>query len=126
VTLPTEPNPTPKYYRFYGLAFSKRTIFDAGGRPVIYLPDKEGGWIPDEQKWRHVRYEIGSAYGDHPVDFTHEREWRLPGDLDLAKVVGLYVLVWSYTEAKELAGMKTSIQQLIRGFLPMEHITTML
>jgi hypothetical protein len=51
---------------------------------------------------------------------------RLPGDLDLAKVVGLYVLVWSYTEAKELAGMKTSIQQLIRGFLPMEHITTML
>jgi hypothetical protein len=62
-------------YRFYGLAFSKRTIFDAGGRPVVYLPDNEGEWIPEEQKWRHVRYEFGK------VDWTHEREWRVPGDL---------------------------------------------
>jgi hypothetical protein len=69
-------------YRFYGLAFSKRSIFEAGGRPVIYLPDSEGEWIPEDEKWRQVRYEYGS------VDWTHEREWRLPGDLDLTKIPG--------------------------------------
>ncbi len=55
-------------YRFYGLSFSKKTVYAAGGRPVIYLPDNEAHWIPLEQKWRHVRFEFGK------VDFTHERE----------------------------------------------------
>ena len=36
-----------------------------------------GHWIPAEERWRHVRYEPPQ------VDFTHEREWRVPGDLDL-------------------------------------------
>jgi hypothetical protein len=116
---PSEANEKGKY-RFYGIAFSKRTIFDAGGRPVIYLPDAEGTWIPADQKWRHVRYEIGS------VDFTHEREWRVPGDLDLTKVPGLYVLVWNPSEAKEILKVATTLEGLIRGVLPMEHITTML
>jgi hypothetical protein len=79
-TPPSEVNAQGKYYRFYGLAFGKRAIFDAGGRPVIYLPDNESAWIPDDQKWRHVRYEIGS------VDWTHEREWRLPGNLPVKTV----------------------------------------
>jgi hypothetical protein len=116
---PSEANERGKY-RFYGIAFSKRTIFDAGGRPVIYLPDTEGTWIPADQKWRHVRYEIGS------VDFTHEREWRVPGDLDLTKVPGLYILVWSPSEAKEILKVATTLEGLIRGVLPMEHVTTML
>jgi len=40
----------------------------------------KGEWIPEEQKWRHVRFELGK------IDWTHEREWRVPGDLDLTKV----------------------------------------
>jgi hypothetical protein len=68
-------------YRPYGIAFSKRTIFDVGGRPVIYIPDTEGDWIPIAQKWRQVRFEL-----DKEIDWTHEREWRLLGDLDLSKV----------------------------------------
>jgi hypothetical protein len=63
-------------FRFYGIVLSKRAIFEAGGRPVIYLPDYEGGWIPDGEKWRHVRFEHGT------VDFAHEREWRVLGDLE--------------------------------------------
>jgi hypothetical protein len=107
-----------KKYRFYGLAFSKQTIFKAGGRPVIYLPDAEAGWIPDDEKWRHVRYEIGS------VDWTHEREWRLPGDLDLTKLAGCYALVWSYSEVRELEKVVTAAP--VRGVLPMENLTMML
>jgi hypothetical protein len=114
---PSESNEKKKY-RFYGLAFSKRTIFEAGGRPVIYLPDSEGGWIPQDQKWRHVRYEFGS------VDWTHEREWRLPDDLDLTKVPGCYALVWSCAEVEELQKLETRVP--VRGILPMEHLTMML
>ena len=107
-------------YRFYGVAVSKKAAFAAGGRPVIYLPDEEGQWIPTEQKWRHVRFEFAA------VDFTHEREWRVPGDFDLTKTPGIYVLVWNPTEAKELYEMKSPLSKLIRGVLPMEHITQML
>jgi hypothetical protein len=107
-------------YRFYGIALSKQSVFEVGGRPVIYLPGAEAGWIPPEEKWRHVRYEHGQ------VDFTHEREWRLQGDLDLKKVRGLYVVVWSVSEAKELTKLATPLDDKIRGILPMEHITGML
>src|SRR5262249_23479887 len=62
-------------YRFYGVALSKQAVFDAGGRPVIYSPDNEAGWIPSDQKWRQVKFEPPH------VDWTHEREWRVPGNL---------------------------------------------
>lgn len=107
-------------YRFYGIALSKEAVFSAGGRPVIYLPDNEGQWIPPDHKWRHVRFEMGT------VDFTHEREWRVLGDLDLTKVPGIYVLVWSPSEAKEVYEMTSPVSERIRGVLPMEHITQML
>jgi hypothetical protein len=108
-------------YRFYGIVISKQAIFDAGGRPVIYLPDTEGQWIPAEEKWRHVRFEAPF------VDFTHEREWRVPGDLDLKKLgKGFYVIVWSATEARELAKFSTPVSAQILSVIPMENITGML
>jgi len=107
-------------YRYYGVAVNKKAVFEAGGRPVIYLPDDEGDWIPSDQKWRQVRFEYGS------VDFTHEREWRSPGDFDLNKVPGLYVLVWSASEAKEIYQLSCPVKSLIRGVLPMQHLAEFL
>jgi hypothetical protein len=107
-------------YRYYGIAISKEAAFKAGGRPVIYLPDDEANWIPDDQKWRHVRYEFGD------VDFTHEREWRIPDDLVLTQLPGIYVLVETPSEAKEVFAMEISIKKLIRGVLPMKHLFNML
>ncbi|MFT7007646.1 MAG: hypothetical protein ACJAXJ_002175 [Colwellia sp.] len=69
-------------YRFYGVAINKKGAFELGARPVIYLPDNEGDWIPQDQKWRHVRYEYDK------VDWTHEREWRKKGNLNETKTVG--------------------------------------
>ena len=85
---------------------------------VIYFPDSEGKWIPDDERWRHVRYEPPG------VDWTHEREWRVADDLDLKKVSDLYALVWSYGEVGLLQEVATEIP--ILGILSMEHITTML
>ncbi|MGJ4996383.1 hypothetical protein ACQR0Z_18310 [Bradyrhizobium sp. HKCCYLS3077] len=107
-------------YRFYGVALSKQAVFGAGGRPVIYLPDNEASWIPSEQKWRQVKFEPPH------VDWTHEREWRVPGDLDLTKVPGIYVIVWGAHEAREILNLKCPVETLIRGALPMEHLNMML
>jgi hypothetical protein len=104
-----------KRYSPYGIAISKRAAFSMGARPVIYLPDAEGGWIPAEEKWRQVRFEHGT------VDFTHEREWRLPGDLNLEKLPGFYALVWNPTDANRLRDVLSKYKNL-RGVLPMEHL----
>ena len=42
---PVGPSSTARY-RFYGIAIGKRTMFEVGGRPVIYLPNSEGHSIP--------------------------------------------------------------------------------
>jgi hypothetical protein len=106
-------------YSHYGIAISKKTAFEAGGRPVIYLPDAEGAWIPEDQRWRHVRFEYGS------VDWTHEREWRLQGDFDIRSAIGFYILVWHPGEVDRLKEVTEGYSN-IRGYLPMYHLLSML
>jgi len=117
-TRPTEEQPHPRY-EFYGIAISKWSGFRSGARPVIYLPDAEAGWIPPDQRWRHVLFVHGQ------VDWTHEREWRCPNDVDLTQL-GFYVIVWSAAEAKEVTQLNTPLKDSILGVLPMEHISDML
>lgn len=64
-------------YAPFGLMFSKRWLYERGGRPVIYQADAEYHLLPEEARWRHVRYEPSSV---PPIDFTWEREWRLQCD----------------------------------------------
>ncbi|MBV9154659.1 MAG: hypothetical protein JO097_00220, partial [Acidobacteriaceae bacterium] len=64
----------PSRYAPFGLMFNKSFVFAAGGRPVIYEPESEFMVLPEEIRWRHVRYEPTS---EDPVDFTWEREWRI-------------------------------------------------
>lgn len=61
-------------YEPYGVAVRKEWLFARGGRPVIYQPDNEYYLLPEEIRYRHVRYEPGI------VDFTWEREWRIKVD----------------------------------------------
>ena len=65
----------PSRYAPFGLMFDKAWVFAHGGRPVIYEPENDFSTLPEEMRWRHVRYE---PVGDAIVDFTWEREWRLP------------------------------------------------
>lgn len=109
-----------KRYSTYGLAVSKESIYELGGRPVIYLPNNEAEWVPDDQKWRQVRFE----YPD--IDWTHEREWRLPLDLKLNSVRGIYVLVSTATEAKEIHSLQWPYKEWLRGVLPMEQLNRFL
>ena len=63
-------------------------------------------------KWQPAR-----DFGDRHI---------IPGDLDLKKVPGLYVIVWSPQEAKDIANLKCPVNSLIRAVLPMQHLNMML
>jgi hypothetical protein len=116
-----EDKPKDARYRYYGVAVSKEAAFTHGARPVIYLPDNEASWIPEEEKWRHVRYEYGS------VDWTHEREWRVQGDFDLTAVPGIYVICWHANEVRTIKkALGENMAKKVRGFLPMSHLNQML
>lgn len=61
-------------YEPYGVAVPKEWLFARGGRPVIYQSEDEYVQLPEDVRYRHVRYEPGN------VDFTWEREWRIKAD----------------------------------------------
>jgi hypothetical protein len=64
-------------YSAFGIMFEKSWIYDRGGRPVIYQPDSDFALLPEQLAWRHVRFDLA---GPPIVDFTWEREWRIPCD----------------------------------------------
>ena len=68
-------------YRAIGLAFSKRYIYSKGGRPVIYERlDIAKGFVNENEWWRIVSFDLSND--DLIVDWTHEREWRIKGNLE--------------------------------------------
>ena len=62
-------------YSRCGIVVPKAWLFELGGRPVIYQTDKEFDDLPESYRWRHVRFDPSNG-----VDFTWEREWRIPID----------------------------------------------
>lgn len=74
-----------------GLAFPKSYIFQQGGRPVMYEGKETAKKIlPPEEHWRIVDFSLMNKV--NIVDWTHEREWRLPADefhFDLSRAVVL-------------------------------------
>jgi len=72
-----------------GLAFPKSYIFQQGGRPVMYEKKETAKKIlPKDEWWRIVDFNLMDR--ENIVDWTHEREWRLPADefhFDLSRAV---------------------------------------
>ncbi len=65
-------------YRPFGVMVDKKSVFEQGGRPVIYQPESEYDKLHEDHKYRHVRFEpTNQAYS---IDHTWEREWRLKAD----------------------------------------------
>lgn len=76
-------------YTYLGIAFPKPYIFQNGGRPVLY-EEKELAkkFLPKDEWWRIVDYNLSNE--KKIVDWTHEREWRMPTDefhFDLSKAI---------------------------------------
>jgi len=68
-------------YRAVGVAFPKDYLFKRNARPVIYeKTDTAKQFLPNKDWWRIVPLDLSNENAF--IDWTHEREWRLPGDLD--------------------------------------------
>ena len=112
--------PSRHPYDYYGIALSKQSGWNRGARPVIYLPDAESHWIPEAEKWRHVRFE------PEEVDFSHEREWRAEGDFSLDDI-GFYVIVPDKEQEDYIrSGLHEIAERHIHGFLHMNILNQFL
>jgi len=58
-------------YQPYGVIVDKRWLYSKGGRPVIYGPGSDFHKLPEEMRFRHVRFELDR---DPTIDHTDERE----------------------------------------------------
>lgn len=89
-----------KRYCGVGLAFSKREVFQKGGRPVFYEETEIAKKLLHKSEyWRIVNFSIPSN-SENMIDWTHEREWRLPNDMkfevNLAHVVLYDKKCWDF------------------------------
>ena len=67
-------------YLGFGIRFHKDFIYQNNGRPVIYDDTNQAKeYLHKSDWWRIVRLDLSDE--NHMVDWTHEREWRVPGDL---------------------------------------------
>jgi hypothetical protein len=100
----------------YGLLLHKHDVFVAGGLPVIYgldhcveLNEGDDGYdpqrrlldptrLPYEEQYRFVTF--APTRSPHPVDWTHEREWRWAARGPHAGPEGLYYLAANYANAR--------------------------
>jgi len=78
----------PNNRRGYGIIISKTTFWALGGRPVIYTDNTTPDYWPTNERFKLVYTDLCKM---NPVDWTHEREWRMKGDLNLQQLyVGGY------------------------------------
>ena len=85
-----ETNPNGR--RGYGLIVYKRAFWHLGGRPAIYDHDPGRPAWPEDQRFRLIRTNLTRQ--PEPVDWTHEREWRFRGDLNLNVILGAEYGCW--------------------------------
>lgn len=63
--------PHDPMYAPYGIGFSKKSIFKAGGRPVIYGLEEEKALLSEDIHWRFQKM-------DFPIpNYSWLREWRI-------------------------------------------------
>lgn len=59
-------------YEPYGIAVSKKWLFEQGARPVIYDDENSSSKYPEALRYRFVPYDPTNG-----IDYTWEREWRI-------------------------------------------------
>ncbi|MEW8192094.1 MAG: hypothetical protein AB2793_00170 [Candidatus Thiodiazotropha sp.] len=60
----------------YGIVFGKNMLWYFGARPAIYTDKPNDNW-PQNERYRLINTDINKQ--PTPIDWTHEREWRVRG-----------------------------------------------
>lgn len=93
-------NTNPNARRGFGLIVSKVVFWHLGGRPLIYTEKTDPLYWPKEERFRLSNLDLSKI---PPTDWTHEREWRLPGDLNIYNKEIPYVWWWPCVEKEKEA-----------------------
>lgn len=113
-----------KRYDPTGLIFEKKYIYSHDGRPVIYdSTENAKSYLDKEQWWRIVNFNMNDE--DNIIDWTHEREWRVPIELkfELADVVLLFANNSDINEFMKICDNSgTQFYREVRGITTMESI----
>jgi hypothetical protein len=96
-------------YSPYGIGFAKPRIFAAGGGPAYYVRAdhfKKQSWdnhvkalaTPFWPEYRPKKLQDAGYLGGKTVDYSHEREWRVPHDFTFEHSQVEFVVVKSYED----------------------------
>jgi len=109
-----------KQYSGFGIGFRKAQLFESGGGPAIYMradlfekqkefksqshptwqgfhPDIYSFVTPFSPEYAPADYKKTNLKGK-TVDYTHEREWRVPGDFSFTLSQVQFVIIPSYAD----------------------------
>ena len=112
-------------YRAFGLMFEKSYAFSKGARPVIYEKTSDAKkFLPQNQWWRIVNLNLEDQ--DNFIDWTHEREWRCPGDFQF-NLFDVTLLVIRQSSIKQLSQkfknfLNIDLMSEIKGVVTLEHL----
>jgi hypothetical protein len=119
-----ENSETKRRYSACGLMFEKPYVFLKGGRPVIYdRPEDAKEYLPKDKFWRIVPLDFDSA--SKIIDWTHEREWRVPNDFkfDLKEATVVLPNAEVYREFIERCAEELpKLPSRVRGIVVMTNI----
>lgn len=113
-------------YAPVGLTLSKKFVFSKGGRPVIYErpeiinDNKCFPAIKDDALWRVVSLDL--TENDFFIDWTHEREWRVKGDVDFTLDEVSVILADRYKYREFISKVDEAIVKQINGIVVLENI----
>jgi len=118
------PNNKTRYLPF-GLAFPKEYLYRKGARPVIYEETKIAKkMLPPDEWWRIVRLDL--LDDSNFIDWTHEREWRLPGNLEFELKQVTLVCIKNHHVKKLAAEYKKEtgdeLRDLLRGVVTLRDV----
>lgn len=118
-----------KRYSPYGVGFTKEYLFSQRGGPAFYMPPhlltKQKGHTEPKVPFDPEVYAFLTPFmpfytpqsykdehwsGKTPIDFSHEREWRVPVDLQFSQDHVQFILVDTYDDmAKAPKALKDAI-----------------
>jgi hypothetical protein len=108
-------------YEALGLMFPKPYAYDRGARPVFYeRTELAKQMLPPDEWWRIVGFDMSDA--DAFIDWTHEREWRAPGDFpfDIAEATVLVPNSATFRHFFELGAQGgEDVTELVRSVVPL-------
>ena len=86
----------------FGLIVQKRALWYLGGRPAIYTDIADPTAWPASERFRVIRTDL--SRDPMPVDWMHEREWRIPNGLSL-RLTCLYDWWWPLVPDAQCAAL---------------------